>query len=105
MLITEAKGLTKSSKNSINRLVGRLFGPEAFEHFILPMPCEISKGVQCCKNTLLLLELPKYNAKLRFDFGILLSIDEPILTRKSFNDSAMSILEFFPHFYKLFCLV
>ena len=105
MLIMEAKGLTKSSMNSINRLVGRLFGPEALEHFILPMACEISLGVQGCKNKLLLLESSKYDAKLRLDSGILLSIEEPMSTKKSFNDSAKSILEFFPHFYKLFCLV
>ena len=85
--------------------MGRLFGPEAFEYIILPMACEISKGVQGCKNKLLLLELPKYDAKLRLDFGNILFIEEPMLTKKPFNDSAMSILGFVSSFFILFCLV
>ena len=75
-----------------------LLGPQAFEDFILFIISTISVGVQGFRNMLLLLGKPKYEEKLLLDLGILTSMEDPMLTKKSFKDSAISMFETFSLF-------
>ena len=91
-------GEANTSENSINKLVGILFGPQAFDDFISFIMSMISIRVQGVKKMLLSFEFFKYFEKLSFALGILASIDVPIFTKKLFKDSAILMLDNFSSF-------
>ena len=91
-------GEANTSEKSINKLVEILFGQQAFDDVISFIMSMISIGVQEFKKMLLSFEFFKYFEKLSFALGILASIDVPIFTKKSFKDSAISMLDHFSSF-------
>ena len=68
-----------------------LLGPQDFEDFILLIIVNISVDVHGVRNMLLLFALHKNEEKCFWDLGICASSEDPMFTKKSFRDSAMSI--------------
>ena len=93
MFIIETNGYTNNSLNSVNKLPGILLGPQALVDFIWPMSNCISLLSTGVKNMLLLLGSPKNDENDFFDLGILASIADPILVKKSLKELAMPMSE------------
>ena len=78
-----------------------LLDPLAFVDFIFSIIFKISAGVQGYRNIPLLFGIPRYDWKLFFDWGILDSTKDPILTKKSHSKIQLfQRLRPFPDFCK-----
>ena len=83
---------TSRSENLINKEVDMLLGPQDFMLLIIEVSSITVHGV---RKRLLLFDSLRYEVKHALDFGILASTDDPMLTKKLFKESAISVFDTF----------